>query len=236
MQLCLALDLESMEDNLALLSKLSSLQSDCFWVKVGLRSFIRDGIRLIDEIKALGFKIFLDLKLYDIPNTMADAAYSCALLGVDMITIHTSSGREAMSGVMARLKEMEQKEGKKRPLVFGVTALTSFDDASFSEIYHAPIDTQATILGIMAYESGLDGIVCSVFESLEIKAATNPSFLTLTPGIRPFAESSDDQKRVASIAQAKESKSDFLVIGRPIYKDDNPLAITQKILQEIQSL
>ncbi len=236
MQLCLALDLESMEDNLALLSKLSQIRSDCFWVKIGLRSFIRDGIRLIDEIKALKFKIFLDLKLYDIPNTMADAAYSCFLLGVDMITIHASSGREAMTRVMERLNEAEQKEGRKRPLVFGVTALTSFDDASFFEIYHTPIDTQATLLGVMAYESGLDGIVCSVFESLEIKAATNPNFLTLTPGIRPFAESNDDQKRVASIAQAKENKSDFLVIGRPIYKENDPLFITQKILKEMQSL
>lgn len=232
MQLCLALDLESLDENLALLRKLEPIKEN-LWIKVGLRSFIRDGIGLLHQIHSLGnFKIFLDLKLYDIPNTMADAAQECAALGVDMITIHTSSGAEAMHCVMERLKKFEQTEGS-RPLVFGVTALTSFDEKGFEEIYHKPIQAQASLLGKMAYENQLDGIVCSVFESLEIKAESAPSFLTLTPGIRPFAESNDDQKRVATIAEAKKNQSDFLVIGRPIYKAQDPLSTTRRILEEM---
>ena len=230
MKLCLALDLAQKEENLTLLQKLKNLPN--LWVKVGLRSFVRDGKELLCAIKHINpdFKIFLDLKLYDIPNTMADAAQECAELGVDMITIHTSSGRVAMQTLMQRLESH-----KTRPLVFGVSALTSFDSAGFEEVYHKPIDAQAQILGRMAHESGLDGVVCSVHESLLIKEATSAEFLTLTPAIRPFSAPHDDQKRVATIPQAKANKSDFIVIGRPIYQSKDPLETTQKILEEMQA-
>ena len=234
MQLCLALDLASEEENLKLLDKLKDFSK--LWVKVGLRSFIRDGQGLLSKIKMINpnFKIFLDLKLYDIPNTMADAVESCANLGIDMITIHTSSGREAMKTLMQRLQTIEASTHKKRPLVFGVTALTSFDDQGFSEIYHNTIQEQASSLGKIAYESRLDGVVCSVFESLQIKNVTHSSFLTLTPGIRPFNEDAHDQKRVATILDAKKNCSDFIVVGRPIYQSKTPKEVVQKILEEIQ--
>ena len=227
MQLCVALDLPSKEENLALVKK---LKSENIWLKVGLRSFIRDGEALLNEIKSINpsFKIFLDLKIYDIPNTMADAAESVALLGVDMFNVHASSGKKAMQTVMQRLKTLQNP-----PIVLAVTALTSFDNASFEAIYHQSIAEKAAQFAKDTYESGMNGVVCSVFESRLIKAQSAPTFLTLTPGIRPFGENSDDQERVADLQTAKEEKSDFIVVGRPIYQDKNPLSVVQKIMENI---
>lgn len=223
MQLCLALDLASKAENLSLLQKLK----DCpIWVKVGLRSFIRDGKKFLKEIKAINpnFKIFLDLKLYDIPNTMKTATQECKNLGVDMITIHASSGVEAMSEVMSVAKDSL--------LVFAVTALTSFDDEGFIPIYNAPIKSHAKTLALLAQKGNCHGVVCSPHESLEIKNST--SLLTLTPGIR-FAENEcGDQKRIATPKVAKEAKADFIVVGRPIYTYHDPLQATLRFLEEIQ--
>ncbi|MDO7253145.1 orotidine-5'-phosphate decarboxylase [Helicobacter cappadocius] len=228
MQLCVALDLEEKSQNIDLLK---SLKGFPIWVKVGLRSYIRDGRDFIEEIKKidLGFKIFLDLKLYDIPNTMADAALECAKLNIDMMTLHASSGKNAMMAVMERLGATS-----KPPLVFAVSALTSFDSQEFQSIYNAPLNDHIQTLAKMAFECNLDGAVCSVHESKYIKKATDPSFLTLTPGIRPFSENNDDQKRVADIDGAKEALSDFIVIGRPIYKATNPKEVVERILEKIK--
>lgn len=228
MQLCIALDLETKFQNLELLSLLKGSK---IWVKVGLRSYIRDGANFISEIKDidLNFKIFLDLKLYDIPNTMADAAYECAKLNIDLMTLHASSGMIAMQTVMNRLKTCS-----KRPLVFAVTALTSFCDNEFKSVYNASLDTHAITLAKLAYESGLDGAVCSVFESQAVKKATQTNFLTLAPGIRPFGEANNDQKRVANLKVAKDSCVDFVVIGRPIYQSHDVVKTFEKIIEEIK--
>lgn len=227
MKLCVALDLPSKAENLTLIRK---LKSEDIWLKVGLRSFIRDGQALLEEIKSVNpsFKIFLDLKIHDIPNTMADAAESMVGLGVDMFNVHASSGRKAMATVMQRVNAMPNP-----PIVLAVTALTSFDNASFEAIYRTPIAQKAVDFAKDAYESGIHGVVCSVFESLDIKAQTADSFLTLTPGIRPFGESSDDQERVADVAMAKQQKSDFIVVGRPIYHSNDPLSVVRRILETI---
>ena len=227
MKLCIALDLPTKEENLNLAKSISGI-SDDIWLKVGFRSYIRDGYPFIKELQNLGFKIFLDLKLYDIPNTMADAAEEIAKMGVDMFNIHASSGKIAMKTVMDRLNKFE-----KRPLVLAVTVLTSFDEETFEEIYEKPILQKATEFAKMSYEFGLDGVVCSAFESLDIKDITNDNFITLTPGIRPFGEDSGDQKRVADIEFAKKAKVDFIVVGRPIYKADNPKEVLKKILKEL---
>ncbi|WP_198929907.1 orotidine 5'-phosphate decarboxylase / HUMPS family protein, partial [Helicobacter pylori] len=131
--------------------------------KVGLRSFIRDGASFLDEIRKIdgNFKIFLDLKLYDIPYTMANAALECAKLDIDMLTVHLSSGKIALEILMQRLNAL-----KKRPLIMGVSALTSFSEEEFLMVYNAPLKTQAIKLSAMGKESGIDGVVCSVFESL----------------------------------------------------------------------
>lgn len=227
MKLCVALDLPSAKENLDLARV---LRSENIWLKVGLRSYIRDGEALLKELKNINpsFKLFLDLKVYDIPNTMADAAESMAGLGVDMFNIHTSSGKKAMTMVMDRVSSM-----KNPPIVLAVTALTSFDEVSFSEIYGDSIEKKAIQFAKDAYASGLNGVVCSVFESQLIKRNTTENFLTLTPGIRPFGEEAGDQQRVANLENAKAEKSDFIVVGRPIYQSNDPLGITKKIIEKI---
>jgi len=227
MKLCVALDLPTKEENLELLR---SIKEHNIWIKVGFRSYIRDSKDFIKEIKEINpnFKIFLDLKLYDIPNTMADASEEIAKLGIDMFNVHASSGKFAMQTVMERLSKLE-----KRPLVLAVTALTSFDNNSFKDIYGEDIDKKAKDFAKISYESGLDGVVSSVYESLDIKNATNSNFITLTPGIRPFGEDSNDQQRVATIDTAKDKKVDIIVVGRPIYKSDNPNQKVKDILKAI---
>ena len=228
MKLCISLDLPSASENLALVEKIKDYD---VWLKVGFRSYIRDGKTFLEDLKAINpsFKIFLDLKLYDIPNTMADAAEEISNFGlVDMFNVHASAGKNAMTTVMNRIKDIPN-----RPLVLAVTALTSFDNESFKEIYNEDIDSKARAFAIDTYESGIDGVVSSAFESLDIKNNTNKSFITLCPGIRPFGEDAGDQKRVADLKFAKENLVDFIVVGRPIYKNENPESIVKRILENI---
>ncbi|ABS51657.1 orotidine-5'-phosphate decarboxylase [Campylobacter hominis] len=226
MKLCVALDLASRDENLAIARALKGLD---IWLKVGLRSYLRDGANFLNELKKIDdFKIFVDLKIYDIPNTMADAAEVISNIGADMINLHASSGLRAMSEVMNRLANLREK-----PLVLAVSALTSFSDDEFYEVYNQNIDEAVLKMSQNAKNAGLDGMVCSVFESLAIKKECGTDFITLTPGIRPFKGNSDDQKRVANIVMAKQNLSDFIVVGRPIYKSFNPRETVEKILQEI---
>ena len=227
MKLCVALDLPTNEENLALVKSLKDFD---IWLKVGLRSYIRDGQNLIKELKQINpnYKIFLDLKLYDIPNTMADAASEISLLGIDMFNIHISSGKVAMNTVMQRIANV-----KDRPLVLGVSVLTSFNNKDFKSIYGASIEKRSIEFAKAAYECKLDGVVCSAYESKDIKDATKEKFITLTPGIRPFGEDSNDQKRVANLEMAKEQAVDFIVVGRPIYLSDDPRGTVEKILERI---
>lgn len=226
MKLCVALDMAKKDECLALAKELKGLD---LWLKVGLRAYLRDGAKFIEELKSISdFKIFLDLKIYDIPNTMADACEVVSRVGADMINIHASAGEVAMKTVMDRLNALPS-----RPLVLAVSALTSFDESGFKAVYNSSIKKSVVNMSQMAYASGLDGMVCSVYESLAIKEATSREFLTLTPGIRPFGEDNADQKRVADIATAVQNQADFIVVGRPIYKANSPKEITQRILEHI---
>lgn len=227
MKLCVALDLPSAKENLELVRKIKEYD---VWLKVGLRAFIRDGYPFLTELKSINpnFKIFLDLKLHDIPNTMADAAEEIAKFGVDMFNVHASAGKIAMTEVMERLKECKQK-----PIVLAVTALTSFDEENFQAVYNQDITSKATQFAKDAYESGIHGVVCSAFESKAIKEYTSKEFITLCPGIRPFGEAAGDQKRVANINVAQQEKVDFIVVGRPIYTSTSPITVVKKILEII---
>ncbi|WP_309497253.1 orotidine-5'-phosphate decarboxylase [Sulfurovum sp.] len=227
MELCVALDLPSAKENLALAE---SLKNYNVWMKVGFRAYIRDGKPFIEALKEINpdFKIFLDLKLYDIPNTMADAAEEIAKIGVDMFNIHASAGSVAMKTVMDRLAPYDN-----RPLVLAVTALTSFDEVNFQTVYEKSIDEKAEQFAKMSYENGLDGVVCSTFESRAIKNATSDAFLTLCPGIRPFGEDAGDQQRVATLELANKEGVDYPVVGRPIYKSEDPQTKVEDILKVI---
>lgn len=200
---------------------------DNLWIKVGLRLFIREGHFIFDKIKAINpnFKIFLDLKLYDIPNTMADSAYEIAKLNIDMFNIHLSCGREAIKEVVSRLKYAPNQ-----PLLLGVSALTSFEQNGFNDIYKQNINDCVESWSYLGYKNGIDGVVCSAYESKMVKEKTNENFITLTPAIRLEPNTKDDQNRVATIEFAKENKSDFIVIGRPIYQSSNPSLVVKEVL------
>jgi len=227
MELCVALDLPTMEENLALVTKIKAYP---VWLKVGLRAYIRDGEPFIKALKEINpeCKIFLDLKLYDIPNTMADAAESIMGLGVDMFNVHASAGKRAMTTVMERLSKYEE-----RPIVLAVTALTSFNEEEFRAVYGDDIASKADQFAKDTYEAGLDGVVCSAFESASIKSVTSKKFMTLTPGIRPFGEDAGDQQRVATVEVADKEQVDFIVVGRPIYQSEDPEAVVEKILEKL---
>jgi len=227
MELCVALDLPTMEENLSLVEK---IKDHPVWLKVGLRAYIRDGEPFIRALKEINpaCKIFLDLKLYDIPNTMADAAESIMGLGVDMFNLHASAGKRAMTTVMQRLEKFE-----KRPIVLAVTALTSFDEAEFKSVYGESIAAKADQFAKDTHEAGLDGVVCSAFESASIKSVTSEQFMTLTPGIRPFGEAAGDQQRVATVELARQESVDFIVVGRPIYQAEDPAAVVARIIEKL---
>ena len=227
MKLCVALDLPSAKENLELAT---NIKDHDVWLKVGLRAYIRDGKEFLETLKSINpnFKIFLDLKLHDIPNTMADAAYEVAQCPIDMFNVHASAGKVAMKTVMDRIKDIPN-----RPILIAVTALTSFDNDNFKAVYNEDIATKATQFAKDTFEAGLDGVVSSAFESLDIKNNTSKEFITLCPGIRPFGEDAGDQKRVADIALAKKELVDFIVVGRPIYKSSNPTEVVERILKNI---
>jgi len=229
MKLCVSLDLKNKKENLKLAKE---LKGHNVWLKVGFKSFISSGKKLLNELKDINpdFKIFLDLKLYDIPNTMAEAAQKICKLPIDMFNVHASSGFEAMDLV----KRSVQAE-KSNPLILAVTALTSFDNTSFRQIYNQDLALQTRYFAELAFRARLDGVVCSAFESFDIKEHTSKTFLSLCPGIRPFKENNADQKRVADLNLAKKEEADFIVIGRPIYESKSPKDTVEKILTIIES-
>jgi len=228
MKLVVSLDLPSKRENLELLDRLKGLpavREGKIWAKIGFRSFIRDGKGFVEEVKKRGFPVFLDLKIYDIPNTMADSAEEIAKMGVEMFNIHLSAGKMGVAKVMERLSKFPT-----RPKVLGVTILTSFTPHEVLEIYGSPVKKKALQLAQMGYRMGIDGVVCSVWESGVIKEATSPDFITLTPGIRLPQHSTDDQSRVATPAEAAQMGVDFIVMGRPIYRAENPVEVVNQIL------
>lgn len=225
MKLCVALDLESKEANLDLIKKLEGLD---LWLKIGLRSFVRDGFGFVNEVQKFNLPIFLDLKLYDIPKTMSDTAQEIANMGIEMFNIHASAGSNAMQMVANSLAKQ-----KNRPITLAVTALTSFDDDGFRSIYNAPIEQMADRMAINAYKAGIDGVVCSVYESRAIKNATSSSFLTLTPGVRSIGDEVGDQSRVATPQKAKDELADFIVMGRPIYGAEDPRDAAMRVIGSI---
>jgi orotidine-5'-phosphate decarboxylase len=227
-KLCVALDLSSAAENLAVVSQLSGLD---IWLKIGLRSFIRDGWKFVDAARReSGAKIFLDLKLYDIPNTMADSAREIADRGVEMFNIHASAGKTAMERAAAAIANSAAK-----PILLAVTALTSFSADEFAAVYHAEVEAAAREMALMARGAGLNGVVCSVWEARAIKAAAQKNFIALTPGIRFADGAADDQSRVATPEEAARQGADFIVMGRPIIADRDPRSAAIRALNAIKN-
>ncbi|MBQ7456387.1 MAG: orotidine-5'-phosphate decarboxylase [Desulfovibrio sp.] len=221
-ELILALDLPSDTQAIALVD---TLVPQLRWCKVGMEMFTRYGPALIQKLLDRHLSVFLDLKFYDIPHTVERAVCSARSLGVSMLTLHCQGGARMLAGAVAA------KEKAATPLLFGVTALTSFGPNEMPGIAKDP-SLFASDLADLAATSHLDGIVCSPKEVPAIKAR-HPHLLCLCPGIRPAWACANDQRRVASPKEAVALGCDYLVVGRPILEAQDPKKATALILDEI---
>ena len=199
-------------------------------LKVGKELFTAAGPELVRALVGKGFGVFLDLKFHDIPNTTAAACRAAAELGVWMVNVHASGGRRMMEAAREAMDKSAHK-----PLLIGVTVLTSMDEAGLREIGIAgsPRDQVLHLAGLVQ-QSGLDGVVCSAQEAAELRARFGPDFALVTPGIRPAGTDAGDQSRIMTPANAIRAGSDYLVIGRPITQAADPLSALQQINQEVE--
>ena len=209
---------------------LSAFKEEKPFVKIGMELFYAEGPAIVRELKARGHKIFLDLKLHDIPNTVKKAMAVLSGLDVDICNLH-ASGTIAM--MEAALEGLTRPDGT-RPLLIAVTQLTSTDQARMENdlLIHAPIDEVVLHYAKNAKAAGLDGVVCSPLEARKVHDACGADFLTVTPGVR-FADGDvGDQKRVTTPAKAKEIGSDYIVVGRPITAAADPVAAYRRCVEE----
>ena len=188
-------------------------------------------------LKENGKKVFLDLKLQDIPNTVASALKVETTLGVDMINVHAVGGKKMMEAAAKAVKEKAEELGIERPKLLEVTILTSMDEEQFADLnYNNTIAEQVVSLAKLAKAAGLDGVVASPKEAAAIRKACGPDFLIVTPGVRPAGSALDDQSRVTTPAQAFANGSSHIVVGRPIMKAEDRKEAAAAIVEEIKNL
>jgi orotidine-5'-phosphate decarboxylase len=206
------------------------LQGTCQWFKVGLELFTAAGPAVLEPLVAHGRSVFLDLKFHDIPNTVAGAVRSAAAtLGVRMITVHAAGGPAMLAAARDALQGIDNP-----PELLAVTVLTSMDAAALKAagVDRSPAD-QVNLLAKMALDAGIRGFVCSPQEVSALRAVTGPEGIIVVPGIRPAGAVVDDQKRVATPAQALRAGANFLVVGRPIAQAPDPARAAEAILKEM---
>lgn len=222
-----ACDFASAEQTYAFLDKFTGKKP---FVKIGMELFYAEGPAIVRELKARGHKIFLDLKLHDIPNTVKKSMAVLSRLDVDITNLHAAGTKRMME---AALEGLTRPDGT-RPLLIAVTQLTSTDQESMEQdlLIKEPIDKVVMHYAKNAKEAGLDGVVCSPLEAGKVHDTCGKEFLTITPGVR-FADGDiGDQKRVMTPAEAKKIGSDYIVVGRPITAADDPVAAYERCLAE----
>lgn len=228
-ELVVALDYKDAPSALAMARE---LQGTVTWMKVGLELFTAEGPAVVGGLKELGFKVFLDLKFFDIPNTVQGAVRSAVRSGADMVNIHALGGERMAKAAMEGCKE--GSDGGDAPIVLAVTMLTSMAEGDLP-VDNAPAPTEMALdLAVKAKQYGLNGVVCSGLEVERIKEACGSEFIGLTPGIRPAGKDAGDQRRVVTPARAVASGSDFLVVGRPITGAADPREAAAAILGEME--
>ena len=200
------------------------------FLKIGMELFYAEGPEIVKEIKRRGHKIFLDLKLCDIPNTVEKAMRVLSNLDVDMCNLHASGSKEMMK---AAIEGLTREDGT-RPLLIAVTVLTSINQETFNNelLINKELSEVVTQYGLNAKEAGLDGVVCSPLESGIIHENCGKDFLTVTPGIRFADNDTGDQKRVTTPADAKKIGSDYIVVGRPITASEDPVSAYKRCVEE----
>lgn len=227
-KLIVALDFDNQSSAMALVDQLDPMLCA---LKVGSEMFTLFGTDLVRALVAKQFKIFLDLKFHDIPNTVAHACKAGAELGVWMLNVHASGGLAMMKAAQQALIPY----GSTRPLLIAVTVLTSMSETDLQALgIHMPLEKRVCELAQLTHEAGLDGVVSSALEVAAIKAACGPNFLTVTPGIRLQSDAMDDQVRVTTPELALRAGSDYLVVGRPITKASNPAQVVREILMSVK--
>lgn len=221
-----ALDCQTQEEADQLVSRLPSGQVG---LKVGKELFTSIGPEWVRKQVEQGFSIFLDLKFHDIPNTVAKAVTSAAKIGVDIVNVHASGGSDMMRAAKDALEPFDNP-----PLLIAVTVLTSMSDADLADIgIQVTAEQQVLNLAKLTQKAGLDGVVCSAQEARMLKDALGESFKLVTPGIRPANSATDDQKRVMTPKEAMLAGVDYMVIGRPITRSENPEETVAEILASI---
>lgn len=223
----IACDFKSKEETIAFLDKFQDVKP---FVKIGMELFYAEGPEIVREIKKRGHKIFLDLKLHDIPNTVKKAMTSLSKLDVDMCNLHASGSKEMMK---AAIEGLTREDGT-RPLLIAVTVLTSINQETLNNelLINKELSEVVTQYGLNSKEAGLDGVVCSPLESGIIHENCGKDFLTVTPGIRFADNDTGDQKRVTTPADAKKIGSDYIVVGRPITASEDPVSAYKRCVEE----
>lgn len=226
-EIILALDCNTFSDAKEMIAKCDNQLS---WFKVGMELYYSVGNPIVEHIKSLGHKVFLDLKLHDIPNTVAQSLGSLSQLEVDMINVHALGGRSMLEAAANSVKKYKHK-----PILIAVTILTSLDDNAIKEMnFNCGTDVAVHNLAKLCYDSGLDGAVCSVPDSKRIKTDFK-DFVTVTPGIRPASVDVNDQKRIGTPADAVDAMCDYIVIGRAITQAKSPSEAIKSIKSELLS-
>jgi orotidine-5'-phosphate decarboxylase len=225
-RLAVALDLPSEQEALKLVDRLGDT---CRWFKVGMELYYAAGNSIVQQLRDRGFSVFLDLKLHDIPNTVAGAVRSATHAGASLLTIHATGGAAMMSAAA------EAASAPGSPRLLAVTVLTSMDANELTGIgITASPAEQVLRLARLAQASGIDGMVCSPEEVAALRKETGPNTLLVIPGIRPAGSAVEDQKRIATPAEAIAHGASMLVVGRPITRAPDPAEAAQAILQEIE--
>ncbi len=233
-RLIVALDFPTLEQAKACVLELGEAVS---YYKVGMELYYAVGSEIISFLKSKGKHVFLDLKLQDIPNTVAHALTVLSDLGADMMNVHAVGGKKMMAEAVSAVHAAAEAAGRTAPKLIAVTILTSMDDEQFADLnYKNTIAEQVISLAKLAKEAGMDGVVASPKEAAAIREACGPDFLIVTPGVRPAGSDLNDQKRVATPAGALQNGSSHIVVGRPITKAQDRQAAALAIVDEIKGV
>jgi orotidine-5'-phosphate decarboxylase len=220
--------------NLTAAIELVDLLPDVTFWKVGLELFVSTGAQIIQLLKERQKRVFLDLKFHDIPNTVAGACRSAAGYGVDLLTVHATAGKPALTAAMLAVAEGAAATGVKPPQVIAITLLTSLNSRELAFDLHIPLELPeyALKMALLAQDSGLNGVVCSPHEVADLRRSCREGFIFVCPGVRPTWATKGDQQRTLTPSQAIKAGADYLVIGRPITANPDPPSAWQRVLSE----
>lgn len=235
-KLIVALDVDTLDKALEIVD---AAGPEVEWYKIGSQLFCEAGPNAVRLLKERGKKVFLDLKFHDIPNTVANAVAAGVKMGADIVNVHASGGSEMMRAAVEASAKIADEKGTPAPLIIAVTVLTSMDAGAITSILNAESEVDpakhVVHLAKLAKASGMNGVVCSAKEIELIKDACGKEFVLVVPGIRPAGSALGDQKRVMTPAEAAAKGADFIVVGRPVIKAENPAEAAKAINLELNS-